>query len=155
MSPGIGKRDELFDDLRQRVAASEFLGWMGIELLDVRSGEVDLALEAGPRHMNLQGLLHGGLISTLADTATGLAVRTKLEPGTRHVTIQLAVQFLSAGRPGRIIAHGRIVRAGRQIAHAEADIVDASGKLLARAQSTVAIKTDRPIGAEVGDAAPQ
>jgi uncharacterized protein (TIGR00369 family) len=139
----MGQGRENFDDLRQRFAASEFLRWAEIELVDVRLGEVDLALDVGSRHMNLQGLLHGGMISTMADTATGLAVRTKLEPGTRHVTIQLAVQFLAAGREGRIEAHGRVVRLGRQIAHAEADIVDPAGKLLARAQSTVAITEDR------------
>ena len=148
--------DEILADLRQRVAASDFHGWIGIELLDARPGEVEVSLDVEPRHLNLQGLLHGGMIATLADTATGLAVRTKLEPGTRHVTVQLDVQFLSAGRPGRIVARGRVVRAGRQIAHAEADIVDLEGKLLARAQSTVAIMKDRRTGADGGvEAVPQ
>lgn len=141
----MGEHDEILRDLRQRVAASEFHGWIGMELVDARSGEVDVSLDVEPRHLNLQGLLHGGMIATLADTATGLAVRTKLEPGTRHVTVQLDVQFLSSGRPGRIVAHGRVVRAGRQIAQAEADIVDPEGKLLARAQSTVAIMKDRRV----------
>ena len=139
----MGPSEEILRDLRRRVAGSQFLVWTGIELLDARLGEVDLQLDAEPRHMNLQGLLHGGMITALADTAMGLAVRTKLEPGTRHVTIQLSVQFLSPGGVGRAVAHGRVIRAGRQIAHAEADIVDAAGKLLARAQSSVAIIADR------------
>lgn len=152
----MGEHDEIIADLRQRIAASEFHDWIGMELLDARSGEVDVSLDVEPRHLNLQGLLHGGMIATLADTATGLAVRTKLEPGTRHLTVQLDVQFLSAGRPGRIVAHGRVVRAGRQIAHAEADIVDTEGTLLARAQSTFAIMKDRRVEADGdGEAAPQ
>jgi uncharacterized protein (TIGR00369 family) len=137
------EREEFIDDLRRRMVASDFHRWIGIELLDARPGEVDLVLEAEPRHLNLQGLLHGGMIATLADTATGLAVRTKLEPGTRHVTVQLDVQFLSPGRPGKIFARGRVIRAGRQIAHTEAEITDAGGKLLAKAHSTVAIMNDR------------
>jgi uncharacterized domain 1 len=136
------EREEFIDDLRRRMVASDFHRWIGIKLLDARPGEVDLVLEAEPRHLNLQGLL-GGMIATLADTATGLAVRTKLEPGTRHVTVQLDVQFLSPGRPGKIFARGRVIRAGRQIAHTEAEITDAGGKLLAKAHSTVAIMNDR------------
>jgi len=142
----MGEREEFIDDLRSRMAASDFHRWLGIELVDARPGEVDLVLAAEPRHMNLQGLLHGGMIATLADTATGLAVRTKLEPGTRHVTVQLDVQFLSPGRPGSIFARGRVIRAGSQIAHAEADITDSGGKLLAKAHSTVAIMNDRKAG---------
>ena len=139
----MGEGEEFIDDLRRRVAASDFLGWIGIELVDAQPGEVDLVLNAAARHMNLQGLLHGGMIATLADTAMGIAVRTKLEPGTRHVTVQLDVQFLSPGRPGPISARGRVIRVGSQIAHTEAEITDAAGKLLAKAHSTVAIMNDR------------
>ena len=42
-----------------------------MRLVDARDGEVEIALEAEPHHLNLQGLLHGGVLATLADTATG------------------------------------------------------------------------------------
>ena len=50
--------------------------------------------------LNLQGVLHGGMIATLADTAAGLAVRTELTPGRTHVTTSLTVQYLPSGRSG-------------------------------------------------------
>ena len=134
--------DRMVDDLRLRVDEAPFYGWAGISVLSAREGEVEVAMEAGPGHLNIQGLVHGGLLATLADTAMGLAVRTRLEPGSRHVTIQLGVQFLSAGRQGRIFARGRVVRMGRQIAYAEAEVVDDGEKLLARAQSSVAVTAD-------------
>ncbi len=130
-------------DLRERMASSPFYGWMGVSLVDAREGEVDLAIEAGAHHLNLQGLVHGGVLASLADTAAGLAVRTKLEPGRRQVTVQLDVQYLSAGAQGVITAQGRAVRVGRQIAFADAEIRDANGRLLATAHATVAIMTDR------------
>lgn len=135
--------DRLVQELRGRLASSAFHSWMGMTLVDAREGAVELALEAEPHHLNLQGLLHGGVLATLADTATGLAVRTRLAPGRRHVTIQLGVQYLSAGGPGTIVARGRTLRVGRQIAYAEAEIDDTTGRLLATAQATVAIMTDR------------
>jgi len=145
-----GGDDRLVDDLRRRVDETPFYGCAGISIVSAREGEVEVAMEVGADHLNIQGLVHGGLLATLADTAMGLAVRTRLEPGSRHVTIQLGVQFLSPGRPGRIVARARVVRSGRQIAHAEADVVDAGGKLLARAQSTVAVMAERE-NARIGD----
>lgn len=135
--------DPVLKDLRERMASSPFHGWMGMTLREAREGEVELTLDAQPHHLNLQGLLHGGVLATLADTAAGLAVRTRLEPGRRHVTIQLGVQYLSAGGPGSINARGRAIRVGRQIAYAEAEIHDGNGRLLATAQATVAVMTDR------------
>jgi uncharacterized protein (TIGR00369 family) len=134
---------DLARDLRARMAATPFYGWMGLTLLDARPGEVELALDAEPGHLNLQGLVHGGVLATLADTAGGLAIRTKLGPGRRHVTVQLGVQFLSAGTPGRIVALGRAVRVGRQIGYAETEVRDGGGKLLATAQATVAVMAER------------
>ncbi len=135
--------DAAWEDLQERLTTSAFHGWMGMRLVAARVGEVEIALDAEPHHLNLQGLLHGGVLATLADTATGLAVRTKLAPDRRHVTIQLGVQYLSAGAPGTIVAVGRAVRVGRQIAHAEAEIRDANGRLLATAQATLAVMGER------------
>jgi uncharacterized protein (TIGR00369 family) len=83
------------------------------------------------------------MIATLADTATGLAYRTVLDPGTSHVTSQLAVTFLAPGRSGRIIARGRVVKAGRRFGYAEADVVDEEGTLLARATATFTVLPER------------
>jgi uncharacterized protein (TIGR00369 family) len=130
---------EALDDIRDRMASSEFYAWAGLELVRVAPGEVDLRFDAGPHHLNLQGLVHGGMIATLADTATGFAIRSRLEPGRRHATVQLDVRFLSPGAPGRIEARGRVVQLGKTLAYAEADVVDASGTLLARAQATHAL----------------
>lgn len=143
MGSASGHSDPIEADLRRLVADSAFHAGMGITVERATPGEVHLALVARPDQLNLQGLLHGGVLATLADTAAGLAVRTKLEPGRRHVTISLNVNYLSAASPGTIDARGRAVRVGRQIAYAEAEITDANGKVLATAQATMAINADR------------
>ena len=131
------------EELRQRLRDTAFYRWSGIELVDAEPGEVEVAFEAGPEHVNIQGLVHGGMLATLADTAMGLAVRTKLEPGRRHVTVQLGVEFLAPGRRGRIVARGRVVKIGRQLGFAEADVLDDRGRLLARARSTLSVTSER------------
>jgi uncharacterized protein (TIGR00369 family) len=139
----MDERQALIDGLRELLRGSGFYRWIGVELVDASAGHVEIGFEAGPEHLNLQGLVHGGILATLADSAMGLAVRTVLEPGRRHVTVQLGIEFLAPGRPGRIVAHGRSVKVGSQIGFAEADVVDPGGRMLARAQSTLSVTKER------------
>ncbi len=132
---------ELVRELRERLRGNTFYRWMGIQLIDAGPGHAEIAFEAGPEHVNLQGLIHGGILATLADTAMGLAVRTKLEPGRRHVTVQLGVEFLAPGKSGRIVAHGRTVKIGRQLGFAEAEVIDGRGRVLARGRATLSVTT--------------
>ena len=129
-------------EVRERVESSAFHRSFGMTLEHVAEGEVDVALEAGHDHLNLMGRVHGGVLATLADTATGLAYRTVLEPGTTFTTIQLSVTYLSAGRAGRIEARGRVVKRSRRTGYAEADVVDVEGRLLARATALLAVMPD-------------
>ncbi|GIU98605.1 MAG: aromatic compound degradation protein PaaI [Actinomycetota bacterium] len=127
-------------EVRERFAASAFhRSFFGMTLERVAEGEVDVALVVEDRHRNLLGIVHGGVIATLADTATGLAYRTVLEPGTQHVTTQLNVTYLAAGRGGRLVARGRVVKRGRRTGYAEADVLDGEGRLLARATALFAV----------------
>jgi uncharacterized protein (TIGR00369 family) len=127
------------DDIVERVESSPFHAAMGISVASVRDGAVDLRLDAGPDHANLHGTVHGGVLATLADTAAGLAVRSAIAPGSGHVSVNLDVQYLAPARPGTLLATGRVLRLGRRIAFAEAEVTDADGTMLARAQVTVAV----------------
>jgi len=129
--------------ITERIARSRFHTWAGMELERVAAGEVDVALEVQPHHLNLVGLVHGGMIATLADTVTGLALRTILEPGYAHVTGQLNVHFLAPARGGRLTARGRALKAGRRMGYAEADVIDQDGQLLARASATYIVMPER------------
>jgi len=139
----MDERADLVRNLQERLQGSEFHRWAGIELTDAAPGRVEVSFEAGPHHLNLQGLVHGGVIAALADTAMGLAMRTKLGRGRRHVTVDLTVEFMAPGRAGRIVARGRTVKIGRQLGFAEADVVDARGRLLARARSTLSVTSEK------------
>lgn len=136
--------DPALRDVADRMARSEFHRWAGISLVRAEPGEVEIAFVAEGHHLNLLGTVHGGMIATVADTAMGLAVRTRLEPGTTHVTGQLDVHYLAPGRPGRIVGIGNAVKSGRQMGYAEADVLDAGGRLLARADATFIVLHARP-----------
>lgn len=139
----MDEHETLIEELRDRLQGSEFYRWVGVELIDASPGRVAIGFQAGPQHLNLQGLVHGGLLATLADTAMGLAVRTMLQPDRRHVTVQLGVEFLSPGRLGEIVAHGRSVKIGSQLGFAEADVTGPGGRLLAKAHSTLSVTEEQ------------
>jgi len=140
----MGNGHDRLEEVRERFARSEFhSAFLGLRLDRVAEGQVDVSLALEPRHLNLVGTLHGGMIATLADTATGLAYRTVLEPGTSHVTGSLTVTFLAPGRTGTVIARGGVIKRGRRFGYAEADVVDGDGTLLARATATFTIMSER------------
>ena len=127
------------EELRALVRDSPFYRWSGMDLEDVDEGAVTLGLELTDHHLNIQGLAHGGVIATLADAAMGLSLRSALEPGRRHVSVEIGVHYLRPVTRGRVRALGRAVRIGREIAYAQADVLDATERLLARADGTYSV----------------
>ena len=145
--------DVRLDEIRERFARSEFhTTWLGLRLERLEVGEAVVALDVEPKHRNLLGTLHGGMISTLADTATGVAMGSSLDEGLTWTTTSLAVTFLSPGRDGAVRATGRVVKGGRRFGYAEADITSEEGTLLARATATFAIMAVRDAPPSDGDA---
>ena len=132
-------------EVRDRVARSPFHSELFRMLLErVEEGRVDVALDVRREHRNLVGTAHGGVIATLADTATGLAYRTVLPAGMQHVTSQLNVTFLAPAREGRIVARGTVVKRGKRSGYAEADVLGPDGTLLARATALFALLPEPP-----------
>jgi uncharacterized protein (TIGR00369 family) len=132
------------DDLAALVEGSSFYRWSGMRVTASKRGSVTVSLDLGEQHANLQGFAHGGVLATLADAAMGLSVRSAMERGRRHVTIELGVHYLRPVRTGTVTATGRAVRVGREVAYAEASITDERGSELARASGTYSVTTPPP-----------
>ena len=132
--PGLDAR--YLDELSQRVRSSPFNQWAGMELVSVGDGRAELGMDLQPHHFNPQGIVHGGIITALADTAIGLALRSRLRSGLTHRTAQLNVHFLAKGEGTRIVGQGRALHSGQRMGYGEADVVDSHGRVLARATAT-------------------
>ena len=132
--------------LEQLVRASEFQRWAGLELAGLTEGSSTFAFTALPHHRNLVGGLHGGVLATLADTATGVAMHSAIWPERTHVTLQLDLHFVASPQTDRIVATGRVIRAGRRIGFAEGEIADEEGTTVATASATFAISERKESG---------
>ena len=109
---------------------------IGLEAARVENGEAVMELEAGERHSNPMGTLHGGILCDLADAAMGMAYFSQLEQGESFTTLELKINYLRPFWTGRLIAHGRVVSRGKTVGMTECDVKDDQGRLIAKATST-------------------
>jgi uncharacterized protein (TIGR00369 family) len=110
---------------------------IGMVLADIGFDRCRIELDLGPRHMQPFGIVHGGVIATLLDTATFWAGYLRLPQGTGLVNVDLKLNYLRAVTGGRLRAEGSCLRAGRQITVAEASVFDESGERIAHGSSTL------------------
>ena len=124
-----------------RVPAAPISETVGMINFACERGAVSVELDPGPRHYNPIGSVHGGVISTLLDTAAGCSVHSTLAVGERYTSLDLTVKFLRAVTTdsGRLRCAGTVVHRGRRTALAEAQLVDAHGRLVAHATSSCLI----------------
>ena len=120
------------------------------ETMDFALVEVDVGIAVFQgipqvKHFNPMGGVHGGWYATLLDSALGCAVHTMMPVGRSYTTADLSIKLVRAITPKvqRVRAIGKVVHCGRQLATAEAQLVDADGKLYAHA-STACLVFDIP-----------
>jgi uncharacterized protein (TIGR00369 family) len=122
---------------------AQLLGF-GIERVD--DGSVVFAMDPLEAHQNPLGTVHGGIITTLLDSAMGCAVHTTLPAGGNYTTLELKVNFLRPSFAGgaTLRAEGTVLHRGTSTALAEATILDADrGRKIAHATSTCLILPPR------------
>jgi uncharacterized protein (TIGR00369 family) len=120
---------------------------LGFAIDRVDEGNVVFSMDPLEAHQNPLGTVHGGILTTLLDSAMGCAVHTTLPAGTMYTTLELKVNFLRPALAGgaRLLAEGTVLHRGGTAVLAEATIVDAeSAKKVAHATSTCLILPPRP-----------
>ena len=111
-----------------------------MRIIDVQPGHIKYAVTPDERHLNLQGLIHGGFCATVLDTATGGAVHTTVENGVSFATLDLNVKMIRPLQKYKTyIAIGDVINMGRNILTSEARIVDESDKVYAFGSATLMI----------------
>jgi len=120
---------------------------IGFTLTEVEPGRAVVALDAGPRHANPMGTLHGGVLCDIADAAMGMAYAASLDEGETFTTLELKINFLKPVRTSRLIATGRLVKGGHTVGLLECDVVDEKDRLVARASSTcMTLRGEQAVG---------
>lgn len=85
------------------------------------------------------GVVHGGAIATLADTAVAYALLSLIQPGERVATAEFKINYLSAVTSGDLIGEARIINKGEKLALGDMEVRDEKGKLIAKGLATYMI----------------
>ncbi|MDF3074710.1 MAG: PaaI family thioesterase [Alphaproteobacteria bacterium] len=138
----------------QPVGQFDFVGFnkkLGHRLTGWRPGFVELTMEIQPDLMNASGVVHGGVLMTLLDAASGLAASFEGPDRPRKFcrTLSFTTQFINPGRSGTLTVRGQKRGSGRSTFVCEAEIADEQGELVA-----VGTGTYRQIGKEGGGPTP-
>jgi uncharacterized protein (TIGR00369 family) len=103
-------------------ARQTLMATIGASLLRVAPGEVDIALGVAPHIYQQHGFVHGGAITSIADSAAGYAALTLMEAGTGVLAVEFKINLLAPGRGDRLVAEGRVVRPGRTLSVSQATV---------------------------------
>ncbi len=106
----------------------------GVSIVELREGYAMVKLESREGMKNAYGILHGGVIFTVADTAAGVCAASF---GTNKVTLNSSINFLSPAYPGVIYAKARIVRNGKRVSVCEVSVTDKDNTLIATGTFTM------------------
>jgi uncharacterized protein (TIGR00369 family) len=117
---------------------------MGLNLVETGERTAIVEMTATDDMANASGFVHGGIISTLADSAMGRSLRT-LKPGvTRAMSFDLKLNFINAAKIGEgLRATAKVVHAGRRTAVTECRVEGKDGRLVATASATFAVTRDK------------
>ncbi len=105
--------------------------------------EVDATLEWAAELCTAGGVLHGGVLMSLADAAGGVCAFLNLPPGATTVTIESKTNFLGVIREGIVLARSRPLHVGKTTIVLETDVFDDSGRRVARTTQTQAVLVAR------------
>lgn len=129
---------------RELLEFMPFAVTLGIELDAASAGEVRGHLAWSPERCTAGGILHGGVLMSLADSLGGICAYLNLPPGARTATISSSSVFLRGIQAGVVTAVARPLHAGRAVIVVQTDLTDDAGNLAAQVTQTQAVRAGAP-----------
>jgi uncharacterized protein (TIGR00369 family) len=109
--------------VRASFARQRFMALLGAEVTAVAPGAVEIALPLRPELSQQHGYAHAGAAWSIADSAAGYAAQTLMAATDGVLTVELKINLLAPAKGERLIARGRVERAGRRLTVVRSDVV--------------------------------
>jgi len=108
--------------VRASFAKQGLMATLGAVLVSVSPGHVEIALRPRPEVSQQHGFVHAGAVSAIADSAAGYAALSLMPADTGVLTAEFKINLLAPAAGERILARGRVVKAGRTLTLAQAEV---------------------------------
>jgi uncharacterized protein (TIGR00369 family) len=127
-------RDRLF----ALINGSPFVRHMGMRISDIAWGRATVEMTAAEFRLQPFGVVHGGNLATLIDTATFWACFLSIDSDEDGLTtVDLKLNYLAPARAEALHCTGTLIKAGKTISYAEAEVLTADNRLIAHGTSTL------------------
>lgn len=133
----LNPNPEYIRELIEIVNISPYPEHMSMRLTLIALDKAVIELKTGRCHLQPYGIVHGGVIATMIDTATFWSVYMRLPEGSGLVNIDLKLNYLKPVENGQLIAEGRTIRSGKSISYAETSVLNEKRELIAHGTSTL------------------
>jgi uncharacterized protein (TIGR00369 family) len=128
-------------DIRESFSKQTAMSTIGAQLTKVGPGLVEISIPYSADLTQQNGYLHGGIITTIADSACGYAAYTLMPPNSEVLSVEFKVNLLRPARGKNFIATAKVIKPGRTLTVTRADVVsiDENDKreLIATMQATM------------------
>jgi uncharacterized protein (TIGR00369 family) len=122
MSDPVPKDPDFEARVRESFARQGLMATLGASLVRVAPGLVEIALAASTAVSQQHGFVHAGALASIADSAAGYAALTLMPPGAGVLTAEFKINLMAPGVGERMIARGRVIKAGRTLTVAQTDV---------------------------------
>jgi len=131
--------------VRDSLARQGLMATLGVELVAVERGRVDLALRYDDRFTQQHGFLHAGAVASVLDSACGYAAYSVMPPDAEVLTVTYTINLLAPAAGERFAVTGQVVRAGRTLVVCRGEaFADGTDRPFAAMQATMTARYDRP-----------
>jgi uncharacterized protein (TIGR00369 family) len=142
-------RTESTEAMLTRVRASfdrqGMMTTLGVEVIAVEPGRVEMSLRHDDRFTQQHGFLHAGAVASVLDTACGYAAYSVMPPEASVLTVTYTINLLAPAAGERFAITGEVVRAGRTLVVCRGEaFADAGQRPFAVMQATMTAVYDRP-----------
>jgi len=126
--------------IRSKIGTVPYFQTISLQIEVMDEGGSLLKISSKGKHMNLWGTVHGGVIASLADAACSASIFPHLKEDEMIMTAVLQIHYFAPVKSGDLRGKGRVIRRGRRLAHAEAEIFDDRNQLIAKGSASFVIK---------------
>jgi uncharacterized protein (TIGR00369 family) len=125
--------------LRRAVESTPYYQLLQISLDQIDEGFARFRMPFRKELTQAYGVVHGGAIATLADTAVAFAMMTMIQPGEKVTTVEFKINFLAPVTEDEMIGEARIINRGKRLVLADMEVKRGDGKLIAKGLATYII----------------
>ena len=130
--------------VKYKISRNKFMRHLGFEITTIQAGYIEGELNIESCHEQQNGMLHGGVTSTLCDIVAGFASYSVIGAEEQVFTVEIKISYLRPGIGKKVKAKGQVIKAGRRFIFSESELwmllPDGQETMIAKASTTMAVR---------------